>query len=347
MGGVSSIPQESNILDQIKNKDYSVISINQKAGALPMQRNWGFLRKNINQEILNQDTSKEAYITVSELKNIRTLDGTGACIPLPRSTVLKPGNTINKNIFVSKVPGQHIRLYADSKCRKRANEEEYGALNPPRDNLFLPNYTGKDTEFSIVPYQKYQNAHYYKITDQLWNTPNLPQFYIKKKGDPHEPFFYQNKAFVEYADGEPSVCRKIPTEKPVDFPNNSLDYHFQPKDTDVKNMRETGVDRYADAKTQKNATINTPITIYTDVLKDENKVIKDINGNPFCTNIYTSSIINGGDRLKDGPHKTPTSTQHYRYTPIPYTKVVNYGTNIAEESNSVHYELKAVPGILD
>jgi len=343
MGNINSVPEESNILDQVKNKDYSVISINEKSGALPEKR-WFRTPNNENRDTLN----RASRITVSELKNIRTLDGTGACTPLPPSIVLSPGNTINKNVFVSTVPGQHIRLYADSKCRIRANEEEYGAFNPPRDNLFLPNYTGKDTEFAIVPYQKYQNAHYYRITDQLWNTPNLPQFYIKKKEDPHEPNYYQNKVFVEYADGEPSVCRELPTKKPEDFPNYSLDYYFQPKDTDSKNGREVGVDRYADAKNPKNAAKNTPITIFTDLLKDgEKNIIRDVSGNPFCANVYTPSIINGGFKLKDGNDKEVTSEQHYRYTPVPYTKIVNYGTSVANKSNSAYYELKSVSGILD
>ena len=30
MGGVNSVPNQQNILDQIENKDYSVVSINQK-----------------------------------------------------------------------------------------------------------------------------------------------------------------------------------------------------------------------------------------------------------------------------------------------------------------------------
>jgi hypothetical protein len=326
MGGVNSVPNQQNILDQIENKDYSVVSINQKP--------W--------------TTNKISNITVSELKNIRTLTNTGACTPLPPSIVLKPGNTINKNIFISKVPGQHIRLYSDRRCRKRANEEEYGAVNPPRDNLFLPNYTGKDTEFVFVPYQKYQNAHFYRITDQPLNTPSLPQFYIKKKEHPYHADYYSNKEFVEYDDAEPAVCRKIPTDFPEDFPNYSLDYHFQPKDTDAITGRETGVDRYPSSKNPVNAAKNTPITIFTDVKKDENdNIIKDVNDNPFCTNIYTPSIINGGYKLKDGPNKVPTSTQHYRYTPIPYTRVVNYGTEIADETNSVYYELKGQPGILD
>jgi hypothetical protein len=328
MGGVSSVPNHQNILDQIKNKDYSVVSINDKPGTLP-----GTINKTSN-------------ITVSELKNIRTLSNTGACVPLPPSIFLKPGNTINKNIFISKVPGQHIRLYADRKCRKRANEEEYAAVNPPRDNLFLPNYTGKDTEFVIVPYQRYQNARFYRITDQPLNTPSLPQFYIKKKEYPYHPDYYSNKEFVEYDDSEPAVCRKIPTGFPEDFPDYSLDYHFQPKDTDQVNGRETGVDRYPSSKNPVNAAKNTPITIFTDVLKDGDNIIRDVNDNPFCTNIYTPSIINGGYKLKDGP-KVPTSTQHYRYTPIPYTKVVNYGTKVAEETNSVYYELKGQRGILD
>ena len=327
MGGVNSVPQP-NILDQIKNKDYSVVSINDKSGTLP--------------ESLN----KTSTITVSELKNIRTLSNTGACVPLP-PIFLKPGNTINKNIFISKVPGQHIRLYADRKCRKRANEEEYAAVNPPRDDLFLPNYTGKDTEFVFVPYQKYQNARFYRITDQPMNTPSLPQFYIKQKGLPYQAKYYSNKEFVEYDDAEPEVCRKIPTDFPEDFPDYSLDYHFQPKDTDQATGRETGVDRYPSSKNPVNAAKNTPITIYTDILKDGDNIIRDVNDNPFCTNIYTPSIINGGDKLKNGANKVPTSNQHYRYTPIPYTKVGNYGTKIADETNSVYYNLKGHPGILD
>ena len=340
MGGVSSIPQNPNILDEIKNKDYSVISINEKPGAVPANSWFRRNRRNYNTQ------NKSAKITVSELKNIRTLDGSGACTPLP-SIVLNPGNTINKNIFVSNVKGQHIRLYADSKCRKRANEEEYASLNPPKNDLFYPNYTGTDTEFTFVPYQKYQNAHYYKITDQVLNTPNLPQFYIKKKNDPHEPRFYQNKAFVEYAEGDPPVCKKIPTELPDEFPNYSLDYHFGPKPTDVDSERETGVDRYADARNIKNAVKNTPITIYTEVLKDDsNNVIMDVNGNPTCINVYTPAIMYGGYKLKDG-FIPPTSDTYTRYTPIPYTKVANYGTNIANKTNSSYYELKAVKGISD
>ena len=117
----------------------------------------------------------------------------------------------------------------------------------------------------------------------------------------------------------------------------------------LKNGRETGVDRYPDAKnTKTNSDKFVPITIYSDVLKDkEGNVIKDENNNPTCDNIYTPSIQNGGDKLKDGPHKYPTSNQHYRYTPVPYTKVHNYGTVVADESNSMYYELKGVPGILD
>ena len=38
MGGVNSVPQP-NILDQIKNKDYSVVSINDKSGTLPESLN--------------------------------------------------------------------------------------------------------------------------------------------------------------------------------------------------------------------------------------------------------------------------------------------------------------------
>lgn len=321
MGGVSSMPHEPNILDQIKNKDYSVISIND----------------------IPNSFNKTSNIKVTELKNIRTINGTGACTPLP-PIVLKPGNTINKNIFVSKVKGQHIRLYADRKCRKRANEEEYADVNPPKNDLFYPNYSGTDTEFTFVPYQSYQNAHFYRITDQVINTPGLPQFYIKKKGDPYSPYFYKNKEFVEYDDANPAVCRNIPTEIPEDFPNYSLDYHFQPKETDPTTGRETGVDRFP---ASKKATTNTPITIYTDVLKDGyNNVIKDVNDNPTCTNIYTPAIVNGGYKLSDG-HLPSTTDKHTRYTPIPYTNVINYGTTIANKTNSIYYSLRNEPGILE
>ena len=338
MGGVSSIPHDPNILDQIKNKEYSVISINQKPGSLnpdldpPIERH-----------------EKVANIKVSELKNIRALDGTGKCTPLPPSVVLKPGNTINKNIFVSQTKGQHIRLYADRRCRIRANEEAYAVVNPPRDNLFYPNYTGTDTEFTFVPYQSYQNAHFYRITDQVINTPRLPQFFIKRKEDAYDVKFYKNKQFVEYVDTEPVVCREIPNDFPEDFPNLNLDYRFQARADDSNTGRETGVDRFPDEKNNRtNATKYTPITIYTDLIKDKNSnVVRDVNDNPFCTNIYTPSIINLGDKIKNGPHKYPTSNQQIRYTPIPYTGVRNYGTTISNKSNSLYYELKNETGILD
>jgi hypothetical protein len=325
MGGVSSISQNPNILDQIKNKDYSVININDKPNSF----------------------DKTSLIKVTELKNIRTISGTGACTPLPPSIVLKPGNSLNKNIFVSRVKGQHIRLYADRKCRKRANEEEYADLNPPKNDLFYPNYTGTDTEFTFVPYQSYQNAHFYRITDQVMNTPGLPQFYIKTKGDPYSPYFYRNKEFVEYDDSDPTVCRSIPTDFPEDFPNYSLDYHFGSKPTDVDDKRETGVDRFPVSKNTKVVTKNTPITIYTDVVKDSgNNTIKDVNGNPTCANIYSPAIVTGGFTLNDG-HKPPTPDKQARYTPIPYTKVVNYGTSVANKTNSLYYSLRKEPGILE
>jgi hypothetical protein len=328
MGGVNSIPHDPNILDQIKNKDYSVVSINKRDEA---------------------QNNKEGNISVWELKNIRTLSGTGACTPLPRSIFLKPGNTINKNVFISQVKGQYIRLYADRRCRIRANEEEYAALNPPRENLFSPNYNGKDTDFAIVPYQRYQNAHFYRITDQPMNVPRLPQFYIKPKAANYDPNLYSNKQFVEYEDTEPAVCREIPKNIPEDFPDYSLDYHFLSKETDGGVGIERGVDRFPDAKnTRTNATKYIPITIFSDVLKDsKNDIIRDENDNPTCANIYTPSIYYGGDKLKDGAHKPPTSSQQVRYTPIPYTKVHNYGTNIAHKTNSMYYELKGQPGILD
>ena len=245
MGGVSSIPQNPNILDQIKNKDYSVININDKPNSL----------------------EKTSNIKVTELKNIRTISGTGACTPLPPSIVLKPGNSLNKNIFVSRVKGQHIRLYADRKCRKRANEEEYADLNP--------------------------------------------------------------------------------TDFPEDFPNYSLDYHFGSKPTDEDDKRETGVDRFPVSKNTKVVTKNTPITIYTDVLKDSgNNTIKDVNDNPTCSNIYSPAIVTGGFTLNDG-HKPPTPDKQARYTPIPYTKVVNYGTSVANKTNSLYYSLRKEPGILE
>jgi len=306
-GSNSKVEIPGNILNQIKNKEASVVSINENIGAFNPSGN----------------------IIVSELKS----DGT--CRRLPDISILKPGNPINKNIFVT--GKKNIRLYANSKCTIRANEEAYADVKKPEPDLFSPNISPADIPdpnnvFTFVPYKSHQNAQYYKVNDTKINTPRIPQFYIKKSSDTYDN--YINKQFVEYEDRLPSVCREIPTTNQTDFVNR-LDYHFIPKETDKNTGRETGIDRFPDENnTISNApgVMYQPITIYTD---------------SNCKNIYTSSIRNSGDKLKNGSNTPPGPNGQYRYTPIPYTKIKNYGTVVAEKTNSLYYELKNEPGLLD
>jgi hypothetical protein len=163
--------------------------------------------------------------------------------------------------------------------------------------------------------------------------------------------------------------------------NIHLDYRFQPLPEDNSNGREVGIDRFPDElNTNANATnpdgtpVNfLPITIYTDVYRDINDnvidkkgniVEKDSNNEPIinpdntdviCSNIHTNDNtkfpISGGYRLNEKfandsiPNSRPN--QRVRYTPIGYSKVKNYGTIVADRANSMYYELKDEPGLLD
>jgi hypothetical protein len=312
MGAVNSRQADipGNILNEIKNKDYSVISINENSNTFHNKGN----------------------IMVTKL------NGDGTCHPLPESSILKPGDKLNKNIFVTgnKNTGKkYVRLYANDRCTIRANEEGYATLKNPESDLFSPNLNDKskpdpDTIFTYVPYNEIQNAHYYKINNTEINTPILPQFYIKNK----ESNTFINKQFPEYEESNPYACREIPTKNPTND-NNELDYNFAPTNTDAKisdlKGREVGIDRFPDENQSKSA----PITIYTS------------RDNDHCYNIYTPSVINSGDKIGDGPHKPPTKSEQVRYTPIPYTKIHGYGKVIAEKSNSLNYQLKNEEGILD
>jgi hypothetical protein len=372
MGVTNSTPinlaiTDANILQSIKSKKHSVVSFND------------------NPQVFN----KSGNIMVNELKE--TDEKGNMCQKLPEQSVLKydpadtykvirprPSNSINKNIFISS-DNKYVRLFADKKCRIRANEESYGTVSKPESDLFNPNLSeqaklGSTTNFTYVPYNNYQNAHYYKITDIPFNTPRLPQFYIKNKSTG----VYLNKQFVEYDDNRGTVCRKIPTTNPTDY-NLKLDYNFQPLATDFN--REVGVDRFPDElNTNANATNPDgtpikyiPISIYTDVVRDINDnvfdkkgyliekdeknepIINDDDTDVTCGNIHTNdkitNPISGGYRLKDNfpndsiPDAKPN--QMNRYTPIPYTKVSNYGTVVADRSNSLYYELKGEKGLLD
>ncbi len=369
---------DTNILESIKSKKHSVVSFND------------------NPQVFNSIGN----VMVNELK---VADEKGnMCQKLPEETVLKyapadrdkdirlfPSNSINKNVYITS-DNKYIRLYADKKCRIRANEESYSTVDKPESDLFNPNLSlqnklGSNTNFTFVPYNNYQNAHYYKITDVPLNTPRLPQFYIKDKSKKDsDKGVYLNKQFVEYDDNRGSVCRKLPMTNPTDY-NLKLDYRFQPLANDFN--REVGVDRFPDElNTKANATNLdgtpvkfVPITIYTDVVRDVNDnvfdkkgnlVEKDENNEPIindddtdvsCGNIYEGDKIiyppgappptRAGYTLNDKfpndsiPDSKPN--QRIRITPLPYTKVTNYGTIVANRSNSLYYELKDEKGLLD
>jgi len=310
MGATNSRPinnianVDTNILQSIKSKEHSVVSFNDNP----------------------QGFNRQGNVMVNELK-LKDEKG-NMCQILPEQTVLKNDNTINKNIFIT-ADNKHIRLYADKKCRIRANEEAYATVSKPESDLFNPHLSeqaklGSNTNFTFIPYKSYQNAHYYKITDVPINTPRLPQFYIKDKGTGN----YLNKQFVEFDDGRTdvdpitkltipkSVCRKIPMTNPTDY-NIDLDYRFQPLKDDYLTGREVGIDRFPDElNTNANATKPDgtpiqflPISVYTDVVRDVNDnvfdkagnlVKKDENNEPIindddtdvtCGNIYTNEII--------------------------------------------------------
>ena len=364
MGVTNSSPIDMNkettsILESIKSKKHSVVSINE------------------NRFVFNSPGN----VMVNELYE---KDSKGKiCQKLPDESFLKNDNSINKNIFIT-ADNKFVRLYADDKCRIRANEESYAIVDKPEADLFLPNFRdtlGSNTNFTFVRYNNYQNAHYYKITDVPINTPRVPQFYIKQSGK------FVNKQFVEYDDARvdkdnrpTTVCRKIPMTNPTND-NIHLDYRFQPLPGDNPNGREVGIDRFPDElNTNANATnpdgtpINfLPITIYTDVYRDVNDNVIDKKGNivekdsknepiinpdntdVVCSNIHTNDNtkfpISGGYRLNENfPNDTiPNSrpNQRVRYTPIGYSKVKNYGTIVADRANSMYYELKDEPGLID
>jgi hypothetical protein len=367
MGAGTSSPNliNPNILDNIKNKKHSVVSFND------------------NPHVFNH----MGNVMVNELYES---DAKGnKCIKLPEQTILKDNNSINKNVFIT-ADKKYVRLFADKKCRIRANAESYATVNKPESDLFNPNLRediklASNTNFTFVPYNSYQNAHYYKISDIPINTPRLPQFYIKDKSTGK----YLNKQFVEYDDNRGTVCRKIPMTNPTDY-NIHLDYRFQPMPGDAtltgSNGREVGIDRFPD-ELNKNANATNPdgtaipfipITIYSDVVRDVNDHIFDKRGNlvekdgnnepiindddtdVICGNIHTNDNtkypISGGYKLNQ---KFPTDSipnaaanQKFRYNPIPYTTVHNYGSveagaPVAHRSNSLYYELKSEPGLLD
>ena len=378
MGAGTSSPNLINptILDNIKNKKHSVVSFND------------------NPHVFN----RIGNVMVNELYET---DGKGTmCQKLPQQTILKNNNSINKNVFIT-ADKKYVRLYADKKCKIRANEESYATVNKPESDLFNPNLReevklSSTTNFTFVPYNSYQNAHYYKILDIPINTPRLPQFYIKDKGTGK----YLNKQFVEYDDSITDIdpktnlpipktfCKKIPMTNPTDY-NIDLDYRFQPMPGDAtlngRNGREVVIDRFPD-ELNKNANATNPdgtaipfipITIYSDVVRDVNDQIfdkkgnlveKDENNEPIinddtivtCGNIHTNDNnkypISGGYKLNQ---KFPSDSipdagtnQKFRYNPIPYTTVHNYGSveagaPVAHRSNSLYYELKSNPGLLD
>jgi hypothetical protein len=280
----------SNILDSIKNKKHSVVSFNDNPHAF----------------------NRSGNVMVNEL--YETDRKGNPCQKLPEQTVLKNDNTINKNVFVT-ADKKYVRLYADRKCRIRANEESYAIVDKPESDLFNPNLTeqtklGSTTNFTFIPYKSYQNAHYYKITDVPINTPRLPQFYIKDKNSD----MYLNKQFVEYDDARTyidpktnstvlkSVCRKLPMKNPTDY-NITLDYRFQPLKDDYLTGREVGIDRFPDElNTNANATKPDgtpieylPISVYTDVVRDINDDVIDKNGNKVQKDENNEPIINDDD----------------------------------------------------
>jgi hypothetical protein len=300
MGATNSRPinnianVDTNILQSIKSKEHSVVSFND------------------NPQVFN----RQGNVMVNELK-LKDEKG-NMCQKLPVQSVLKNDNTINKNIFIT-ADNKHIRLYADKKCRIRANEEAYATVSKPESDLFNPHLSeqaklGSNTNFTFIPYKSYQNAHYYKITDVPINTPRLPQFYIKDKGTGN----YLNKQFVEFDDGRTdvdpitkltipkSVCRKIPMTNPTDY-NIDLDYRFQPQPGDAlltgKYGREVGIDRFPDElNTNSNATNPDgtpikflPISVYSDVVRDINDNVFDKAGNLVEKNENNEPIINDDD----------------------------------------------------
>jgi len=359
MGITNSTPvdilKDTNILESIKSKRHSVVSFND------------------NPQVFN----RMGNVMVNELYE-KDIKG-NMCQKLPVQTDLTDSNSINKNVFIT-ADKKYVRLYADKKCRFRANEEAYATVAKPEPDLFNPHLKEEikfdTTNFTFIPYKDIHNAYYYKISDVPINTPRLPQFYIKDKNTGK----YLNKQFVEYDDNRGTVCRKIPMTNPSDFKNKkNLDYRFQPLAKDSN--REVGIDRFPDElNTNANATNpdgtpveNIPISIYTDVIRDINDNIFDKKGNMVekdefnepiindddtevtCGNIHTTDNtaypISGGYRLEDKfpndsiPDAKPN--QKIRYSPIPYSKVKNYGTIVADRANTLYYELKEEKGLLD
>ena len=302
-----------NILNQIKNKDHSVVTFN----------DYEFVGyRNSGNIMVNQLYEAEPTSTDPVKKN--------PCKKLPDITYLKDGNSIHKNIYITS-KNKNIRLYANSKCTIRANEEAYATVARPEKDLFSPNYQdprtdiydvdrgSKDqayknsyaatapTKFTFVPFKKAdQNALYYKISDKPINTPRIPQFYIKNRML-NGTIVDGSKQFVEYDDelddnaAGNSICRKIPTERiPESKDPMDKDFYFMPKPGDSKldnkgqwgPGRQVGVDRFPDYNSLNNAkTFFQPITIYTDVDKDK-------NGNPLSTD--STGARNAVERGTDG-----------------------------------------------
>lgn len=368
MGANNSTPinkENENILESVKNKKHSVVTFNKNKLRFDSPGN----------------------IIVNEL--FEPSEGKG-CLPLPYETILHNDNSINKNVFVTS-DNKYVRLYADKKCRYRANEEKYATVDKPEADLFSPNYRDKleTTNFTFVPYREYQNAYYYRISNVPLNTPRLPQFYIKDKstGVIKNALFVQYDEVREIHDDEKdvSVCREIPTTNPTGR-NNHLDWNFQPLPTDAKvderYGREVGIDRFPDdLNTNSNATDSNgkpvktvPVTIYTEVYRDINDnvidkkgniVEKNSNNNPIindddtdvtCANIRTNDLLVrpmsggyklGSNKMVNGSLPNAVDNQKIRSTPLPYTAFKNYGTRIANKSNSLYYELKPEKGLLD